>query len=106
MDMMDMTYEDGTFDFVIDKATMDAIMAENKDPWHPSDSVKEKSSKTLNNCIRVLKPQGTFISISFDQPHFRKKLLLSEEFQDLWTFSQKSIDHGLGYFMYILLKNN
>ena len=106
MDMMNMTYADGIFDTVIDKATMDVILTDNKDPWNPSEEVIERSSKTLNNCIRVLKPQGSFISISFEQPHFRKKLLLSDEFKDQWTFSQKNIDHGLGYFMYILSKNN
>ena len=105
MDMMNMTYDPGSFDFVIDKATMDVILTDNKDPWNPLPHIFEKSSKTLNNCIRVLKPQGTFVSISFDQPHFRKKLLLSEEFENQWSFRQKNIDHGLGYFMYILQKN-
>ena len=106
MDMMNMTYESGIFDFVIDKATMDVILTDNKDPWNPSEEVRERSSKTLNNCIRVLKPKGTFISISFEQPHFRKKLLMSDEFKDQWSIKQKNIDHGLGYFMYILAKNN
>ena len=102
--MMNMTYEDATFDYVIDKSTMDALMAENKDPWNPNEAVRKTIGATLRNCVRVLKPKGTLISISFDQPHFRKKLLLSEEFEKVWTFSQKNIDHGLGYFMYILNK--
>ena len=82
MDMMNMTYENAIFDFVIDKATMDVILTDNKDPWNPSEEVLERSSSTLNNCIRVLKPKATFISISFEQPHFRKKLLMSDEFKD------------------------
>ena len=106
MDMMNMeAYQDGAFDIVIDKATMDVILTDNKDPWNPSDEVRERSHKLLTECIRVLKPKGTFISISFDQPHFRKKLLLSDALKDKWTFSQKNIDCGLGYFMYILKKN-
>ena len=56
MDMMNMTYDSGIFDCVIDKATMDVILTDNKDPWNPSEEVRERSSKTLNNCIRVLKP--------------------------------------------------
>lgn len=64
--MMQMKFEDYTYDFVIDKATMDAIVTERKDPWNPGPEIFEKSEKTLNECIRVLKPKGTFISISFD----------------------------------------
>lgn len=43
MDMMNMDYEDGLFDIVIDKATMDVVMTDNKDPWNPSDEVKERA---------------------------------------------------------------
>lgn len=81
MDMMNMSYDNGAFDIVIDKATMDVILTDNKDPWNPSEEVLQRSSKVLGESIRVLEPKGTFISISFDQPHFRKKLLLAEEFK-------------------------
>jgi SAM-dependent methyltransferase len=109
MDMMDMTFplaeggEEGTFDVVIDKATMDVIMTDNKDPWNPSEEVKERGRKVMENVYRQLKPGGLFIQISFDQPHFRKKFILPEFIQ--WAhFSQKSIDKGLGFFMYIMRK--
>ena len=56
VDMMDMKlYEEKQFDFVIDKATMDVILTDNKDPWNPSEQVYTLSSKTLSECIRVLK---------------------------------------------------
>ena len=107
MDMMGMTFEPQSYDFVIDKATMDVILTDNQDPWNPCPHIFEKSEKTLRECIRVLKPQGTFISISFDQPHFRKLLLLSEPLKELWSgLKQKNIDAGLGYFMYILKKKD
>ena len=105
MDMMDMKFENEIFDFVIDKATMDVILTDNKDPWNPCPHIFEKSAQVQNECIRVLKPKSVFISISFDQPHFRKKLLMSEAFVEKWSISQKNIPHGLGYFMYILTKN-
>lgn len=85
MDMMNMEYENGLFDIVIDKATMDVVMTDNKDPWNPSEQVRERAKKTLQNCYRVLKDDGLFIQISFDQPHFRTKLLLDPEFE--WDFS-------------------
>lgn len=104
-------YDDSQFDFVIDKATMDVILTDNKDPWNPSDDVITRSNSILLNCQRVLKPNGLFVSISFDQPHFRKKLLLNENVKENWigeTVNEKcqvlNIDHGLGYFMFILRK--
>ena len=49
MDMMDMTFEDEVFDAVIDKATMDVIMTDNKDPWNPNEEVKERAKKVMSN---------------------------------------------------------
>ena len=39
MDMMALTFQDKHFDVVIDKATMDVIMTDNKDPWNPTQDV-------------------------------------------------------------------
>ena len=54
MDMMDMKFplgEDGNgqFDVIIDKATMDVIMTDNKDPWNPTEEVKERAKKVMSN---------------------------------------------------------
>ena len=104
MDMMALTFEDAVFDVVIDKATMDVVMTDNEDPWNPTEAVLERAALVLRNAYRVLKPTtGAFVQISFDQPHFRKKFLLNEEFK--WSLTQKNIDHGLGYFMYILKRD-
>ena len=81
MDMMAMTFPDGDFDCVLDKGTMDVIMTDNKDPWNPTEEVKERGRKVIDNVYRVLKPGGQFIQISFDQPHFRKKFILPEHIQ-------------------------
>ena len=61
MDMMNMKYDDNTFDVVIDKATMDVVMTDNKDPWNPSEEVTERAIKTLQNVFRVLKTDGMFV---------------------------------------------
>ena len=99
--MMDMKYEDNLFDVVIDKATMDVIMTDNKDPWNPTQEVCDRAAKVMSNCHRVLKNGGLFVQISFDQPHFRKKFLLAEGLQ--WAdFKQKNINKGLGFFMYVM----
>ena len=66
MDMMDMQFPEAHFDVVIDKATMDVIMTDNKDPWNPTDEVKQRGKLVMENVYKVLKPSGTFIQISFD----------------------------------------
>lgn len=43
MDMMNMEFEEGSFDVVIDKATMDVVMTDNEDPWNPSEAVQERA---------------------------------------------------------------
>ena len=104
--MMDMKFgDDYLFDVVIDKATMDVIMTDNKDPWNPTDEVKKRAQKVIENVHKVLKPKGQFIQISFEQPHFRKKLLVTDDIT--WAeFKQKNIDKGLGFFMYIMTKKD
>ncbi len=55
MDMMNLSFEDAVFDVVIDKATMDVVMTDNKDPWNPTEEVQERAAKVLRNSFRVLK---------------------------------------------------
>ena len=103
MDMMNMEYPNETFDVVIDKATMDVIMTDNKDPWNPTEEVKSRGVLVMQNVYKVLKQSGLFIQISFDQPHFRKKFIQPDFIQ--WAeFKQQNIDKGLGYFMFIMKK--
>lgn len=66
MDMMNLQFDDKNFDVVLDKATMDVIMTDNKDPWNPSEEVKERANKLMTNVHRVLKDKGLFIQITFD----------------------------------------
>ena len=42
-----MQFEEGVFDIVIDKATMDVVMTDNKDPWNPTEEVKDRAKRTL-----------------------------------------------------------
>lgn len=62
MDMLNMTYEDGSFDYAIDKGTLDALC---------SDSTPETASKVVqyfNEVTRVLNPKGgTYVCISLLQ---------------------------------------
>ena len=93
---------DDNFDVVIDKACIDALVCDEGDPWNPNDQTKNDVNATLNSVVRVMKSQSTskFVSIGFQQPHFRKRYLIHPEKkfgweQDVETFE---INVGMGYF--------
>ena len=72
------------FDLVIDKATMDAMLADEGDVWYPN-IVAVRRARDVCRCIsRLLSPDnGVFVQISLIQPHFRKKYLLG-----IWQLDQ------------------
>ncbi|CAH0521944.1 unnamed protein product [Peronospora belbahrii] len=101
-----------SFDVVIDKAAMDALMCDEGDVWSPSKAVIQQAAAMCSGITSVLVPQGTFLQISFAQPHFRQRFLLGEGEQAPcskvygWNYSYNKIDIGLGYFFYVLLKSS
>ena len=69
-------FSSSSFDVVLDKAAMDALMVQEGDVWNPSSMTIDKARAMCSHVSRILKPQGKFLQISFAQPHFRKKYLL------------------------------
>ena len=65
MNILDMKFEEKTFDVIIDKATIDTLQAGVKDPWNVPPEVKSTVDTCLRECSRVLKPAGMFIMVSF-----------------------------------------
>lgn len=76
MDMLCMSYEDGCYDCVLDKATLDAIFSNND-----VDTVA-KVDLMFNEITRVLKTSGRYICISLAQEHILDKML--DKFQSGW----------------------
>jgi EEF1A lysine methyltransferase 4 len=78
--VMDMTQMDDlqndSFDIVLDKAAMDAIMTHEHDVWNPNLHVIHNVYRMCSHITRILQPCGTYIQISLTQPHFRIKYLL------------------------------
>jgi ubiquinone/menaquinone biosynthesis C-methylase UbiE len=69
MDCTKLTYESNTFDYLIDKCTLDTLLC-SKNPFM-------MAAWTVNEVQRVLKPGGYFLCISFGSPkermnHFQK----------------------------------
>ncbi|CAM9746321.1 unnamed protein product [Scytosiphon promiscuus] len=78
MDMLALEAEDGSFDAVVDKAAMDALMVDKGDPWNPDPATIERSHRMCAEVSRVLAPGGVFVQLSFEQVHFRRKFLMGE----------------------------
>lgn len=98
MDMRKMDgLEDNQFDLVIDKCAMDAIWSDGGSLWDPREETVTDITACVREFYRVLKPGGTFLFISFGQPHFRKPLLACVG----WEI--ETVPIGM-YFMYVMRK--
>ena len=65
MDVCDMSgYADSTFDLIIDKSTMDALLC--------GEDENIKMAKMIKECQRILKTGGTYIVVSFGKPQRRE----------------------------------
>ena len=79
MDMTDLKFEERSFDVVIDKASMDALMVDEGDVWHPNLSTINITDRMCLGLSKVLiLNTGRFIQLSFAQPHFRTKYLMGQ----------------------------
>ncbi|KAL6654811.1 hypothetical protein ACP70R_008276 [Stipagrostis hirtigluma subsp. patula] len=95
-DMLDLPFERETFDLVIEKGTMDG------DPWNPNPTTVNNVMKMLEGIHRVLKPEGVFVSITFGQPHFRRRFFEAPGFT--WSVEYSTFGDGFHYFFYTLKK--
>ena len=84
-------FGDKSFDVVIEKATLDALLVGEKSPWHPSDEGQDIMDKSLGEISRVLKKQGRFLSLTFAQPHFRSPFYAQEKFSTKTFLSKESV---------------
>ncbi|XP_062844033.1 EEF1A lysine methyltransferase 4 isoform X2 [Trichomycterus rosablanca] len=98
MDARHLAFPDSSFDVVMEKGTLDAMLVEERDPWN----VSEASSHLLHQISRVLKPGGRFVSLTFAQPHFRKRLYACTEYD--WSINHYHYGDGFHYYFYVLTK--
>lgn len=59
-------------------------------------------SHVYQQISRVLKPGGRFVSVTFAQPHFRKKLYARKEYS--WSINHYHYGDSFHYFLYVLTK--
>lgn len=101
-DMLDLPFEQESFDLLIEKGTMDVLFVDSGDPWDPNPTTVENVMKMLNGIHRVLKPEGIFVSIAFGQPHFRRRFFEAPEFT--WSVEYSTFGDSFHYFFYTLTK--
>lgn len=76
MDMLHMSYDDSSFDCVIDKGTLDAIFCNN------DEVTVSKVDCMFNEIKRVLKLSGRYVCITLAQEHILEKIL--KRFESNW----------------------
>ncbi|KAK7257919.1 hypothetical protein RIF29_32244 [Crotalaria pallida] len=101
-DMLELPFDDECFDLVIEKGTMDVLFVDSGDPWNPKPETISKVMATLKGVHRVLKANGTFISITFGQPHFRRPIFNAPDFS--WSVEWTTFGETFHYFVYVLKK--
>ncbi|CAL1579763.1 unnamed protein product [Knipowitschia caucasica] len=102
MDVRQLSFPDNSFDIVLEKATLDALMVEEKSPWSMSLETATLIHQALTEISRCLKPGGLFISITFSNPFFRKRLYARTQYD--WSIKNYSYGDGFEYYMYVLTK--
>ncbi|CDS13917.1 hypothetical protein LRAMOSA06090 [Lichtheimia ramosa] len=102
MDIRDLKFPDQSFDVVIDKGTMDALMCDRGDVWDPSPELIADVKGEVDEVERVTKIGGVFLYITFGQPHFRKRHLA----RDCWDIQVKTLGEAFHYFFYVMRKTS
>lgn len=121
MDIRDLKFDNESYDAIIDKGiresrafrddfllkwgeyhlgTMDALMCDRGDVWDPSEELINDVKGEVDEVQRVLKVGGTFLYITFGQPHFRKRHLE----RDCWNIDIKTMGDAFHYFFYTMVK--
>jgi len=104
MDALCMDFANQSFDVVIEKGTIDALLCAQSSAWTVPDDIAKDVHRMCSEISRVLKPNGVFISITFAQPHFRKLLIDNDEFN--WDLQVLTIGDFFHYFVYVMTKTS
>lgn len=100
MDIRDLKFGDESFDVLIDKGTMDAMLTGTTHVWNPAPEVVQNCEKEVAEAVRVLRPGGKFIYLTFGQPHFRRRYLTRPG----CSLEVKELGEAFHYYLYVMTK--
>lgn len=111
MDIRNLVSEDyrlpsgaASWDLILDKGTLDALVAEKGSVWDPSDQVKDNARREIDGVLHLLKPGGVFLYMTWMQPHFRLRFLERPDEWDVTVQTVRPEDGGWDYFLFIGIK--
>ncbi|XP_068699197.1 EEF1A lysine methyltransferase 4-like [Montipora foliosa] len=102
MDITKLSFDQSSFDVVLEKASIDALLVEEADPWSPSENARMTMDCVFSQVSQILTTGGRFISITFSQPHFRKPLLAKSQYG--WSISTSTFGESFHFFFYVMEK--
>eukprot|EP01087_Luapelamoeba_hula_P010959 TRINITY_DN2931_c0_g1_i2.p1 TRINITY_DN2931_c0_g1~~TRINITY_DN2931_c0_g1_i2.p1 ORF type:complete len:141 (-),score=26.85 TRINITY_DN2931_c0_g1_i2:121-543(-) len=76
------TVENATFDYILDKGTLDAILC--------GEGSFENAEKMMKEMSRILKPGGCFMEITYGAPKYRMGYLEHDQYK--WTITRKTLE--------------
>ena len=107
LDIRALPLRDDFADCVVEKGTLDVFFVGHEHHlWKPSDELKERIDVILMEISRCLRSDaGRFLSISFQQPHFRRPFLAKSKYR--WSIEVHSVSdrhESMEYFVYVMTK--
>jgi EEF1A lysine methyltransferase 4 len=74
----ELPFNDSSFDVVIDRGSMEALIANEGSAWDPDEIIISAVDRLSREFSRVLTTGGIFLQVSFSQPHFRTKYFMGQ----------------------------
>ena len=83
-----MVIQDNSFDVVVEKATLDALLVNEKSPWNISKEGEVTMAACLGEVSRVLKAEGgRFLSFTFSPLHLRAPVFSKDHYE--WSVAHR-----------------